>query len=574
MDMADISQEYNTKVDRKLPLVNVGRRDAPTYVPAEFVEILPGQSLKAKLSLNDQSAMINFSCRTASVNAMSITTGGRQLLSLDANPLLARFGITIDKGLMTVQGRELSPPRIVYTGGASEPESGSWNMKFRKVFRPGAQIARWNFLSFKGRPAHHDTRTAANSFADWMAKGVGININQKPLTPGGLEVDFTEQAIKAAFDKLSQGKPQLVLVFLRTKDAARYSQIKQLGDCNYGFHTVCLTDKVFSANLKEYFTNVGLKVNMKFGGVNHKLQAENSLISQGKTMVAGYDVTHPTNLSQGAPANAPSIVGLVASVDSSLSQWPAYVWNMSGKTEMLDNTLVDGFNSRLALWQKHNKDQLPSNIVIFRDGVSEGQFNQVLEKELPFIRKACSEKYKAGTAPRITLIVSVKRHQTRFYPTDANHQRNKSPKEGTIVDRGVTSVRYWDFFLQAHAAIKGEWLTCECAAKVGLTRDLNLGTARPAHYTVLLDEIFRADYGSEAANQLEKLTHDMCYMYGRATKAVSICPPAYYADLVCTRARAHNANLFEGSDSASVSSGSSAALSKVHNAMQDTMYYV
>ena len=41
------------------------------------------------------------------------------------------------------------------------------------------------------------------------------------------------------------------------------------------------------------------------------------------------------------------------------------------------------------------------------------------------------------------------------------------------------------------------------------------------------------------ANQLEKITHNLCYLYGRATKAVSICPPAYYAHLICLRARCY-----------------------------------
>lgn len=100
------------------------------------------------------------------------------------------------------------------------------------------------------------------------------------------------------------------------------------------------------------------------------------------------------------------------------------------------------------------------------------------------------------------------------------------------------------------------------------------GTARPAHYTVLIDEIFRAEYGKEAANRLERLTYDMCYQYGRATKAVSICPPAYYADLVCTRARIHNLELFEGSDTASVSTAGAGRTKIVHRNLQDSMYYV
>ena len=61
--------------------------------------------------------------------------------------------------------------------------------------------------------------------------------------------------------------------------------------------------------------------------------------------------------------------------------------------------------------------------------------------------------------------------------------------------------------------------------------------AKPAHYTVILDESKKLD-----ANTLEKITHHLCYLYGRATKAVSVCPPAYYAHLICLRARCYVSN--------------------------------
>lgn len=66
----------------------------------------------------------------------------------------------------------------------------------------------------------------------------------------------------------------------------------------------------------------------------------------------------------------------------------------------------------------------------------------------------------------------------------------------------------------------------------------------------------------------------MCYNYGRATKAVSICPPAYYADLVCTRARIHKDELFD--DMRSLSSGQHATISAraVHDNLKDSMYYI
>lgn len=125
------------------------------------------------------------------------------------------------------------------------------------------------------------------------------------------------------------------------------------------------------------------------------------------------------------------------------------------------------------------------------------------------------------------------------------------------MDRGITQARYWDFFLTAHHAIKG--------------------TARPAHYTELLDEISRDRYHAKAADELERLTHELCYLFGRATKAVSICPPAYYADIVCERARAHRPDFLDDSDSDSVATvgpGTAAASRQLHDSLKDTMYYI
>lgn len=32
-------------------------------------------------------------------------------------------------------------------------------------------------------------------------------------------------------------------------------------------------------------------------------------------------------------------------------------------------------------------------------------------------------------------------------------------------------------------------------------------------------------------------THDLCYMFGRASRSVSVAPPARYADLACERGK-------------------------------------
>ena len=66
----------------------------------------------------------------------------------------------------------------------------------------------------------------------------------------------------------------------------------------------------------------------------------------------------------------------------------------------------------------------------------------------------------------------------------------------------------------------------------------------------------------------------MCYLYGRATKAVSICPPAYYADLVCTRARIHKNELFDDTESISSADRAKFLERKVHPDLEDAMYYI
>ncbi|KAG8705557.1 hypothetical protein FRC08_001617 [Ceratobasidium sp. 394] len=79
----------------------------------------------------------------------------------------------------------------------------------------------------------------------------------------------------------------------------------------------------------------------------------------------------------------------------------------------------------------------------------------------------------------------------------------------------------------------------------------------------------------------------MAYLFARATRAVSLVPPAYYADLACERGRCYLTqllNAFEGATS--IRSGSSTEEEVVNEAkrlwgrgptgpgVQGTMFYI
>ncbi|KAI0839762.1 Piwi-domain-containing protein [Hypoxylon sp. FL0890] len=562
-------KKYGYQVKPGYPVVKFGNT-RPIYMPAELLEVIPGQVLKRKTSPDETAQMILFACRSPFANATSIMSMGRRVLGLDGNPKLTQFGVTVGKELLTVKGRELIAPAVAYLDRTNKKRTiqvaeGGWNMREVKVVKPGRYISKWTWINveFSNQASNHaNVLSAMKEWVDFMRR-MGIAIEERPIMYDfGPTVSIPRHApaldaLRARFKMLQKQSPQFVFVVLPGKktDANIYNAVKYLGDVEFGYPTVCVLQANIVKKQPQYFANVALKVNLKAGGINHKLNNDVNIIKDGKTMVLGYDVTHPTNLGK-STEGLPSLVGMVSSIDQDLGQWPATAWSQAGKQEMLDDTLKERFAGRLKLWSRHNKGQLPQNIIIFRDGVSEGQFDQVLDKELPLIRAACATTYPATQKPKISIIVSVKRHQTRFYPTDTNHMsKSRNIKNGTVVDRGVTQATVWDFFLTAHQALQG--------------------TARPAHYTVLLDEVFRQTLGSEAANGLENLTHEMCYLFGRATKAVSICPPAYYADIVCTRQRVYVADYFERSETASTTGSAIVVPSvEVHDNLKDTMYYI
>ena len=490
--------------------------------------------------------------------------------------------------LLAVPGRVLqSPQSINYANGRANPRFGNWNLQkdareggAQFKFTPKRQNSTWAVLwiSQERKPRAWNLnpeafRATINAFGAKLTE-VGLVLGQ-PLRSDNIHLqDVSERELNRVDEKirLFSPRPTLLFVVVPAKEDPIYNRVKHCCDIKYGIINVCSLGSKMQEQRgqQQYFANVALKFNLKLGGNNHTLDANKlGIIAQGKTMLVGLDVTHP---SPGSPKSAPSVAGIVASIDRNLSQYPAAISVQTGREEMVAG-LTELVRSRLQLWKRYN-NAFPENIIVYRDGVSEGQFNIVIDKELPLIKNACAEVYRSLTPPKITIVICGKRHHTRFYPArleDAAPSGN--PQNGTVVDRDITESRTWDFFLQAHSPLGG--------------------TARPAHYTVVHDEVFAhhpvPPVIGNTADALEDLTHNLCYLYGRATKAVSICPPAYYADLVCDRARRYLAYAFdptpevtpdqsvrsgEGGGPLSVKPDEFSKDIKLHDAVKDTMFYI
>ncbi|KAG2110170.1 Piwi domain-containing protein [Suillus cothurnatus] len=567
-------EEYNGKISvedyfkRKYPRITLQHADdlpvvdisGPNskfsiYVPAELCEIDPGQPFRGRLNERETSNMIRFACNPPKVNADAIIERG--LLTLGFTPgtlgsqALSSFGMAVDNNMAVVPGRELPPPRLSYGAGGRPPKinNGSWNIVDVKFHNGGAIKSWWLFVI-----REKDGRTVFSGADDpiltdiWRGFGEkclnsGISLGSQPVKlaqslvpraddPGRQQaLDSIRRKIK---ENISQkGKPSFILVLLSRRDNYIYPGIKRICDVELGVHTIhMLTDKVVGKDANkqdQYFSNVALKLNTKLGGINHVLDSDSlRWLTKAKTMIVGMDITHP---GPGSVEGTPSIAAVVASIDSSFVQFPASLRCQETKKEMITD-LASMMIERLMFYAEKNQ-ALPDRVFVYRDGVSEGQFNTVLEEELPKILEAFTRvPQRKPYRPLLTIIICGKRHHAKFWPTDSQFaDRNGNTLPGTVVDRGVTAVFDFDFYLQAHAGLQGH--------------------VKATHYTVVYDE------NRLGADELQQGTHTASYLYARATKAVSLVPAAYYADLACERGRCYLNDFLSADDkvSSSVVSG-------------------
>lgn len=559
---------YGVQLKSDFFTVNYGTMKDPKWIPAELCTILPGQPAKRLLQGSQTQQMIRFAARRPAENAKSIMNDGLLVTKVKSvspqgqNLQLEKFGLEVDPKLLTVIGRVLRAPALLYRAQQScTPLNGAWNLDIRQLgnepFRMAKTLGAWNVVIINiGRPTTFETdlkqqleifRATLNKYglkAGPVAAPITIDLDAGHVQ--NKNIGAIQQTIEATVRGKLKSKPNFLFVLLANDNAVVYDSIKFVFDVKFGIPNVCNVASKFAKERgkEQYFANVAMKFNQKLGGINHTVSAEQFKPLDAQTILFGIDVTHP---SPGSDESSPSIAGVVASVDGNFSQYPASIRTQTGRVEMVED-LKDMILERLRLWSKRN-GRLPTKVIVYRDGVSEGQYRLVLEQELPAFTKAFNELYgKAQNHPKVSIVIVGKRHHTRFFPTRAEDAdgRTGNPKPGTVVDRGVTGEKIFDFFLLAHQGLQG--------------------TSKPAHYVVIKDD------NKLGADQLQQLTHNLCYTFARATRSVSICPPAYYADLLCERGRSYLQGVLKGEGAEKFLPNSWHG--GVHENLAETMFYL
>lgn len=589
----DIELASQNRNRSQLP-VNVGPKglNADIYI-AENMAVQGLHPFRGILTSPQTTRMLDFACKLPVINKHHLEADGFGMFGISSatgQSRIANFGLAVDDGLLRIPARLLAPTRLLYsdsskTGNTKSIKSmeAGWNLQHVHFFTAATTLKRVVIMDLNPSAYQQRLQILINNQLEPEL--------QKNLRSLGMKDVIAEyhNDWRAASDPRFPGETELlryfsrlprdtsaVLVVLPEHHYDLYSSIKRVADLQLGRHVVCAVASKMNglgeSRGNQYLANVGMKFNLKGRGINHGIEQSHlqSIIhtrppASGacRTIIIGADVAHPTS---SARPGCPSIAAVVGSVDDNYLHYPGSMRLQLNRQEFIGD-LRDMVKERLIDWAVKHQNILPANMLMYRDGVSESQYEIVRDGEIPQLQDAFNDAYEhlnpnrsAKSNPpkfKLTFVVVGKRHNTRFF-TDNKTQDNSflsdvsaadamddtyqglqkeedqifkekldrdrkvirdkytrvnhNIKPGFVVDKVITHPYREDFFLQSHMPLKG--------------------TGRSAHYFVLTNQM-RLN-----SDELQRVTHALCYIYARATKGVSYCAPAYYADRLCDRGRA------------------------------------
>ncbi|KAI9798769.1 MAG: hypothetical protein M1833_004599 [Piccolia ochrophora] len=507
----------------KLPMADT--RDG--WLPLELCWSAPGERYKEPLQGAETADFIKFATAPATVRAQQIMENVKKLHWHELTTPQT-MGLSVKTKMLEVKARVLPSPIPQYGGGTDRqpPQGGRWNLRGKRLL-DAKSFHTWGLLYFPAQKKVDDAslqnfcRTVQRGFIDL---GIGAS-RDLPLflvgNPQG-EIRTIIGELMSKAHSQSGKKLEVLMILIHGASDRLYRAIKHVCDVQFGVVSqVMLVEKaIYGKGQMQYIANIGLKVNVKLGGTNSTISEP--FFKKQCCMLMGGDISHPSPSQMRLNPPPPSFSALTASYDRDCTAFSSVASAQVSKTQLIADFAAMA-KVLIERYKERNHGETPDSILYFRDGLSEGEFSQILNVEAAPLSKICQELPKP---PKLTVVVCVKRHHTRLFPTERG-DRLGNVLPGTVVENSTKN----DICLQ--------------------------GTVRPTRYAVLMDE------NKLSADDFQRICNNICWAYGRATTAVSVVPPVYYADQACERAKLH---VYEGNSGDKV-------LGEVHNDLRYTMYW-
>ncbi|XP_032223626.2 piwi-like protein 1 [Nematostella vectensis] len=410
----------------------------------------------------------------------------------DASGELSGWGLRFGRNLLDFDGRILPGEKIFQKNKGSnyDPKSADWSREIRGApLHSTVNLENWVIV--------HTNRDSgvATDFQQTLARvcgPMGINTTKPRMVP--LNDDRTDSYLKALSNEIQADFPQIVVTIVPSNRKDRYDSIKKLCCLEKGVPSQVVVSRTLSKKqmLMSVCTKIGIQLNCKLGGEAWAVD-----IPLKNLMIVGIDTYHDSS------QKGRSVGGFVASLNKPCTRYYSRCTFQHSGQELVDGLKVC-MTAALRQWQQIN-GVLPDKIIVFRDGVGDGQLRAVIEHEVPQILSTFKQ-FQDGYDPKFGFTVVKKRIQTRLFMREARDpdMRNlMNPPPGTVVDKEVTRSEWFDFFI--------------------VSQSVRQGTVSPTHYNVIHDTTgLRPDHW-------QQLSYKLTHLYYNWPGTVRVPAPCQYA---------------------------------------------
>ncbi|XP_015446018.1 piwi-like protein 3 [Pteropus alecto] len=304
-----------------------------------------------------------------------------------------------------------------------------------------------------------------------------------------LEVSDTVNSYVTVLKKHDSSNTQMVVCVLSSDRKEMYDGIKKYLCVNCPIPSQCVVARTLDKpqTLMTIATKIAQQMNCKMGGALWKVKT-----GLQNAMFIGIDCFHDV------VNRRKSIAGFVASVNEDLTEWFSQCIIQESGQELV-NGLRACLQEALKLWYERNS-LLPYSIIVYRDGVGDGQLQALIDYEIPQIVSSLKSIFNSQNF-KLTFIVVKKRINTRFFVESQGRLQNPLP--GTVVDVELTRREWYDFFI--------------------VSQSVKDGTVTPTHYNVIHDTV------RLSPDTVQCLTYRLCHMYYNLPGVIRVPAPCHYA---------------------------------------------
>ncbi|KAM6106809.1 piwi-like protein 2 [Pterocles gutturalis] len=405
----------------------------------------------------------------------------------EASQELLRWGLRLDPDIHRTQGRVLPAERINLRHSSFVPaEDLGWNKELMR--EASISVIAMNYWLLVYPKRLQDLAKDLLATIESICGSIGMHVSRPALVELKDErIETYARTIRSVLG--TEDKVQLLLCIISNNREDLYGAIKKLCCVQSPVPSQVINAQSLAGQagkMRNIVQKVLLQMNCKLGG---ELWGVDIPLKQ--LMVVGMDIYH------GRSKGLRSVIGFVASMNHVLTKWYSRVVFQMPHQEIADSLrlcLAD------ALQHFHEMNHcLPKKIIVYRDGVSDGQLDTILKYEIPQMQKCFNtfENYQ----PSMVVVVVQKQISTNFYSLTA--EQFSSPPPGTVIDHTVTSSEWQDFFLLAHRSRQG------CSI--------------PTRYVCVLNT------ANLSCEHLQRLTFKLCHLYWNWPGTVRVPAPCKYA---------------------------------------------